>query len=324
MAAKKRMTKKERERRRRRRFWGLVLGVSVLAAVCVLITLGEVMEKPILPTWDEIFQMTGLREPDPLDSEMQVHVIDVGNADALLIRNRGESLLIDAGEKGDGETVVNYLREHGVDKLDIVIATHADADHIGGMRDVVDAFEIGTFLMATMPEGYTPTTKVYTSLLEGLAEKGLRLTPAEPGDSYSLGDAVLDILGPAAEFEDNNNQSVVCRVTFGAKRFLFMGDAEVQAENALLAAGTDLKADVIKIGHHGSDTSTQESLLDAAAPQIALITCGAGNSYGHPDSSVLARLNERGIACYRSDLCGDIVVTTDGAAITVETEKGGT
>lgn len=321
MAAKRRMTKKERGRRRRR-FWGLVLSASVLAAVCVLISLGEVMEKPVLPTWDEIFQITGLRESDPLDSEMQVHVIDVGNADALLIRNQGENLLIDAGEKGDGETVINYLREHGVDKLHIVIATHADADHIGGMRDVVDAFEIDTFLMATMPEGYTPTTKVYTSLLEGLAEKGLRLTPAEPGESYSLGDAALEILGPAAEFEDNNNQSVVCRVTFGARRFLFMGDAQMQAENALLAAGTDLKADVIKIGHHGSDTSTQDSLLDAVDPQIALISCGAGNPYGHPDSSVLARLNKRDIACYRSDLCGNIVVSTDGTAITVETEKG--
>lgn len=242
MAAKKRMTKKERERRHRRRFWAGILLVSLAAAFCVLVTLSEQMTRPFLPTWKEIFQKVGLAEAEPLDSELRVHVIDVGNADAILVQNKGASLLIDAGEKDDGERVLAYLREQGVDKLDMVIATHADADHIGGMKTVINGMDIDAFLRATMPEGYTPTTKTYTGMLEALAGKGVKITEAKPGARYPLGDAVLDILGPAAEFEENNNQSVVCKVTFGAKKFLFMGDAEKQAEAELLSKGLDLSA----------------------------------------------------------------------------------
>ena len=322
MAAKKRMTKKERERRHRRRFWAGILLVSLAAAFCVLVTLSEQMTRPFLPTWKEIFQKVGLAEAEPLDSELRVHVIDVGNADAILVQNKGASLLIDAGEKDDGERVLAYLREQGVDKLDMVIATHADADHIGGMKTVINGMDIDAFLMATMPEGYTPTTKTYTGMLEALAGKGVKITEAKPGARYPLGDAVLDILGPAAEFEENNNQSVVCKVTFGAKKFLFMGDAEKQAEAELLSKGLDLSADVIKVGHHGSDTSTTDKLLDAVKPRYAFVTCGAGNSYGHPDKSTLNKLKARNITAYRSDLNGTIVAATDGSQITITTENG--
>ena len=322
MAAKKRMTKKERERRHRRRFWAGILLVSLAAAFCVLVTLSEQMTRPFLPTWKEIFQKVGLAEAEPLDSELRVHVIDVGNADAILVQNKGASPLIDAGEKDDGERVLAYLREQGVDKLDMVIATHADADHIGGMKTVINGMDIDAFLMATMPEGYTPTTKTYTGMLEALAGKGVKITEAKPGARYPLGDAVLDILGPAAEFEENNNQSVVCKVTFGAKKFLFMGDAEKQAEAELLSKGLDLSADVIKVGHHGSDTSTTDKLLDAVKPRYAFVTCGAGNSYGHPDKSTLNKLKARNITAYRSDLNGTVVAATDGSQITITTEKG--
>lgn len=149
-------TKKERERRHRRRFWAGILLVSLAAAFCVLVTLSEQMTRPFLPTWKEIFQKVGLAEAEPLDSELRVHVIDVGNADAILVQNKGASLLIDAGEKDDGERVLAYLREQGVDKLDMVIATHADADHIGGMKTVINGMDIDAFLMATMPEGIPP------------------------------------------------------------------------------------------------------------------------------------------------------------------------
>lgn len=238
------------------------------------------------------------------------------------MQNKGASLLIDAGEKDDGERVLAYLRGQGVDKLDMVIATHADADHIGGMKTVINGMDIDAFLMATMPEGYTPTTKTYTGMLEALAGQGVKITEAKPGARYPLGDAALDILGPAAEFEENNNQSVVCKVTFGAKKFLFMGDAEKQAEAELLSKGLDLSADVIKVGHHGSDTSTTDKLLDAVKPRYAFVTCGAGNSYGHPDKSTLNKLKARNITAYRSDLNGTVVAATDGSQITITTEKG--
>ena len=312
---------RRRKKNNRKAFWAVVLTCSVLAAACLLITLSETMDPPLLPTWKEIFQAVGVTDPEPLDTEMEVHVIDVGNADAILVRNQGKNLLIDAGERDDGDRVVAYLRQKGIGRLDMLIASHADADHIGGMKTVVEEMEIGTFLMAFMPEGHTPTTKTYENLLNAVAVKGLVITPAEAGDRYALGDAELLILGPVGDFEDNNNQSVVCKVTFGARKFLFMGDAEKEAEDALIHAGSDLSADFLKVGHHGSNTSTQERLLQRVSPKIAVISCGADNSYGHPHSEVLDRLEQRHITVYRSDRNGHIQVTTDGATLTVTTEK---
>ena len=313
--------RKNRKTTKRGHFWGWVIGCSLVAALCLLITLGEKMSDPILPTWQEIFQAVGLAEPQPLDSEMQVHVIDVGNADSILVRNRGANLLIDAGEKGDGDTIVSYLRERGVNKLDAVIATHADADHIGGMTAVLGEFEVGRFYMAFMPEEATPTTQVYAAMLQALTEQNIEVIEAKPGQQFSIGDAKVDILGPAAEFEENNNQSVVCKVTFGSRRFLFVGDAEKEAEDALMTSGADLSADVIKLGHHGSRSSSQPAFLDRVQARYAVITCGAGNSYGHPHTETLETLREREMTVYRSDLCGSIVATTDGSSLSFSTEK---
>lgn len=320
MAAGRRRKKKKLTRAQ---FWGLVLFASVAAALCLLITISGKMSEPFLPTWEELLgYISGMDKPaEPLDTEMEVHVIDVGNADSILVRNKGVNLLIDAGERNDGERVTDYLKEHGVERLDYVIATHADADHIGGMRTVIENVEIGTFIMAFMPEGHTPTTSTYEKMLEALLNKGLTVTPAKVGNRYALGDAQVDILGPAEDFEENNNQSVVCKVTFGGRRFLFMGDAEKEAEKALLAAGTDLSADVLKAGHHGSSSSTSPALLAAVKPDYALLTCGLDNSYGHPHAEVVNRLKKAGVTIYRSDANGTVVITTDGADLRFQTEK---
>lgn len=320
--AGKRLTAKEKKKRARRRFWAGIFACSLVAALCILITVSEQMTQPFLPTWEEIFVKVGLADPPPAEGELRVRVLDVGNADCILARCGGQSLLIDAGEKESGPDIVSALRREGVKKLDYVIATHPDADHIGGMAEVISSLDIGTFIMAPMPEEATPTTRTYTAMLEALAAKGLRFTTAKPGAQYALGEARLDILGPTEEYRETNNQSVVCKLTFGSKRLLFMGDAEKEAEDALLAAHTDVRADVIKLGHHGSASSSQREFLEAVGAKTALITCGAGNAYGHPEEETLATLRALDITAYRSDVCGDITVTTDGQTLTVTTEEG--
>lgn len=263
------------------------------------------------------------QEKTPLpDGDLQITVIDVGNADSILIQSDGQAMLIDAGERGDGDEVLAALEDNGVTALDHVIATHADSDHIGGMKTVLEGIEVKNYIMSFMPKGYTPDTKTYTDLLETIDELNIQLTEAAVGQSFVLGEATVDILGPAEDFEDNNDQSVICKVTFGEKKFLFMGDAETAAEQALLETAADLSADVLKVGHHGSNTSTGEELLDRVDPSIALITCGADNSYGHPDAEVLERLKDADVEIYRCDVNGTIILRSDGKTVEVTPEKG--
>lgn len=253
---------------------------------------------------------------------LTIYAQDVGNADSTLIQTGGQAMLIDAGNNKDGDDVVAFLRSHGVTRLDYVIATHPDADHIGGMDDVIEAFPVTTYIMSVMPEAITPTTKTYWEVLEALDNSDAEVAEAEPGRTYPLGEGTFTILGPAGEFDDANDMSVVCRLDFGNRRFLFTGDAEKAAENALMARDRDaLRADYLKVGHHGSRTSTQDSFLSAVSPSVATISCGAGNSYGHPHDVTLKTLKKHGVAVYRTDLQGVITLTSDGNSLNVSTER---
>jgi len=267
---------------------------------------------------------SGLQELSvkPDSSELRIHIIDVGNADAVLVLNGDSAMLIDAGENNDGDDVANFILSQGVKSLDYAIATHPDADHIGGMDVVISRVPVKKFIMPIMPESITPTTRTYIDLLKALDSSGVEVAEAVPNSRFALGKAEFTILAPVAEFESTNNMSVVLRVDFGKRRFLFMGDAEKEEEDSLLKSGADVKADFIKIGHHGSRTSSQESFLKAVNPLYAVISCGAGNSYGHPHPQVLSVLKRLDITYFRTDMDGDITVISNGDSIRFEKLAG--
>lgn len=251
---------------------------------------------------------------------LEVYFFDVGQGDSELIRlPGGENILIDAGTSSTEDELVGELRSLGAETLDLVVATHPHADHIGGMAAVIDAFDVRQVVMPRISESDTPTTKTYENLLQSIADKGLTITPAEPGDELlSSGGAVLTVLAPNGEdYGDLNNYSVVLRLTYGEDSFLFTGDAEEASEEEMLSLDWPLTATVLKCGHHGSETSTSPAFLDAVSPQYAVISCGVDNDYGHPDAVTLEKLEAAGAEVFRTDRQGTILASTDGSGVTM-------
>ena len=299
------------------------IAVCIIVACLLIEVLGMIPGIPF-NGWSDVLSAFGMAPTYMApEGELHVHFIDLGNADCILVRQGEHNLLIDAGDVGDDKEIIDYLSRHGVKKLDLVIATHPHADHIGEMAAVLDYFDVDRFVMAFMPEGKEPTTNVYRKMLEVLDKKNIPLDEAEPGTVYTLGTAQLQILAPLAEDNDPNAMSVVTRLTFGDRSFLFTGDAEAEVERLILTKGYTVKADVLKVGHHGSSTSTTDPFLRAVAPEYAVITCGVDNGYGHPHDETIERLNEADVEYYRADMHGDVVFTTDGTSLSVKTEKGG-
>jgi len=245
---------------------------------------------------------------------LAVHFIDVGQGDCELIEAQGHFLLIDGGERGNEEKVIKYLRQQGVEKLDYVVSTHPHSDHMGGLAyGVLAAFPVGTVIAPRFSPENTPTTQTYEKFLDavtGLAANGTAAKYARPGDVYPLGEASFTILGPLKEDGRNyNNDSVILRVEYQSRAALFMGDAEKPVEAALVAAyGAGLRADLLKAGHHGSKTSSNEDFLRAVLPGDIVISCGVGNSYGHPSAEVLSRCGALGIRVSRTDIDGTVVI----------------
>ena len=252
--------------------------------------------------------------------ELTIHFIDVGQGDCTLIAAQGHFMLIDGGERGSEDRVVKYLKAQGVTALDYVVASHPHSDHIGGLAyGVLDAFPVGTVVAPRISKENTPTTQTYEAFLEAVsrqAANGAQAKYAKPGEVYPLGGAAFTILGPLREDGQNyNNDSVALRVTYGDTAALFTGDAEQPAENALREKwGAGLRADLFKAGHHGSNTSCTAALLDLVAPRYVVISCGVGNSYGHPAAKLLERLRARQIEIARTDIEGTLVFASDGLA----------
>lgn len=243
-----------------------------------------------------------------------MHVIDVGQGDSILLQNGVYSVLVDAGPNTSEDRLIEYLHVLGVERLDCLVLTHPHEDHIGGADAVINEFDIDTILMPDR----TSTSAAFERVLDAISERGLSITVPREGDTFSLGDLSFTVLAPRSEgFDDTNNYSIVLRVEHGDNVFLLTGDAEFESESAMLEHfDADLiKCNVLKIGHHGSSSSSEASFLDAADPEYAVISCADNNSYGHPHSEVLERLDERNITVLRTDKLGTIVFSSDGSSL---------
>lgn len=333
--------KKQRGRNRMKRMGAVLLSVfCVLAAVLVLQTSGQpesgehVAQAATSPASEEAATQagnagggqdsgragaaqatgnTGIAQAGTLT----VTWLDVGQGDAAVIQCGGQSMLIDGGKPEKSSYIYAWLQQHGLSYLDVIVATHVDADHIGGLSGALNYASVGT---AYCPET-TGTTETFQSFVKYLAQRGKQITVPTAGETFALGGAQIQILGPLHRAEDSNDNSIVLKVSFGATSFLFTGDAERAEEQDLLNSGVNLQSTVLKVGHHGSDTSTSYPFLRAVAPQYAVISVGAGNSYGHPTEAELSRLRDAGVTTFRTDMQGEITAVSDGQTINFSTAK---
>lgn len=258
----------------------------------------------------------------PAEGEMQVHFIDVGQGDCIYIAAGAENMLIDCGEADESVRAVGYLRDMGVRRLDYVIGTHPHSDHMGGMDNIINAFEIGEFIIPHLDDEDIPVTSYFLRFLDAAEKHGVKLSEAVTGSEFTVGDAHCEVIAPNSDkYDDLNNYSVGIIVRHGSESFIFTGDAEGVAEQEMIDGGRLGKTDVYKVGHHGSSSSSTADFLDVIRPDIAVISCGAGNPYGHPTDAVIKRLSAYTDNIYRTDLCGNIVITSDGSSLRVSAER---
>jgi len=254
------------------------------------------------------------------DFNMSVHFMNVGKADCAYIKCNNNSILIDAADKEPYGIVTEYLKKQGVSKIDLAVISHPHRDHIGQMSEVIKEFKVDKFLEPNIPEKFLPTTKTYENLLKEISKKNINSKSVKGGESFNLGDMHIDILGPLSPDENLNNNSLVVKITYKDVSFLFMGDAEKTEEAQILSSGANIKATVLKVGHHGSRTSSSQNFLEKVKPDYCVISVGPDKS-NLPKEEIIKRISKLCKNIYRTDLSGNIVISTNGKNLKVITEK---
>ncbi len=244
----------------------------------------------------------------------EIDFLDVGQGNAVLVECDGQYAMIDGGGRSSSSYVVSYLTEHNVPKIDLMIASHYDEDHISGLVGIINTTPVGLFLGPS----YQTDTKIFDSLVNAIADNKVAFETPNVGDFYYLGSATFEVVGPLYySHKDDNDNSIGIRVHYGDNTFLFLGDTSEEGEQELLNYGIDLKSDVYMVSHHGSMYSSSMDLLKEVNPRYAIISVGEGNQYNHPNEKTLARLSNLGVKVYRTDRDGVIIINSDGEKIKV-------
>lgn len=259
---------------------------------------------------------------DSADSNPSVHFIDVGQGSSTLIKSGTKGILIDAGEREYADKVINYIKSVGVNELEYVIASHPHSDHIGAMSEVISKIDTKNIIMPRLSKNSVPTTRTYENLLNTIKNRGIKALAAKQGNTYYVDNVKMEILGPVETVNDLNNMSVICKVTAFTTTFMMLADAETQELSSVYNTNPNLRSAFILMGHHGSRTSIFNSYLNSVDADVAVISCGKNNSYGHPHQEALDYLKKSGTEYYRTDKVGTVVVSCYEKGYKITTEKG--
>lgn len=294
---------------------GFLLCLGLIASVLVMTAQIDI---------DKLYQIIGLNQGGTATqkSDLEVHFIDVDQGDAVLITSKEHNILIDAGENDQAQKVIAYIKKQKIKTLDLVIGTHPHSDHIGGLDKVIDTFEVKQVMLPKIPSKLVPTTKTYEDLLQSIKRKNLKIQTPDVGQQYSFKSGKLTFLGPGkSNYNNLNDFSISVHLQTGQKSFLFSGDAEKIAEQDMIASGLNLKANVFKGAHHGSNTSNSQEFLKKIRPNIIVISVGKGNKYGHPHTEAIQRYKTIGAQIYRTDIHGTIVIGINGKGLDERIEQ---
>lgn len=298
----------------------IIIAISVIAAsiLSFLFLKNYLGLEQIYQVFDKI--NSSEFEKGNAEYSMCVHFLDVGKADCIYIKCENKNILIDAADKDVSNSVVEYLCRQNINKLDLVVVTHPHRDHIGQMEDVVNNFKIDNFIMSEIPLEIIPTSITYKKMLESIKNKNLKIKLVHSGEKFTLGNLKIDILGPYKQYDNLNNNSVVMRLEYGNESFIFTGDAEKEAENDIIKNGFNLNASVLKVGHHGSNTSTTKSFLEKVNPKVSIISVGKDKNK-LPKENIIKRIKKSGSEIYRTDIYGTVILRTNGNGIDISTER---
>ena len=299
------------------------IGIVVLIFILIFGII-EILKVNGVISWGKLYEDgSAVNGAVSSNSDFSVHYINTGQSDCSIVKCDGKVMMIDTAAPDGMDAIRASLITLDIDKIDVMLITHQHDDHMGCAEEIIKSYPVETIIMPRLSEINMVTTKAYENLLLAINDKGVKPVAAEPGYEFMLGSARVTVLAPLKQDKNLNNMSAVTRITYGDTAFLFEGDAEKEVEKELLNSGVDLSADVIKLGHHGSKTSSTEKYLKAVSPSVGIVSCGKENSYGHPHGEVLERLDKLGIDVYITALQGSITAESDGKTVKIITEKNG-